>query len=63
MCQFGGAVAGGHIGVADGLGINVGDGSEGNQRIAVMSGGGVRVHNGGISKSDCCRLPGVIREP
>ena len=38
MCQFGGAVAGGFIGVAVGFGMSVGDGSEGNKGIAVMSG-------------------------
>ena len=54
---------GGYIGVADGLGMSMGDGGEGNERSVVMSGGGgACVGSRGVSERDYCRLPGVIRE-
>ena len=52
---------GGYIGVADGLGMSMGDGGEGNERSVVMSGGGgACVGSRGVSERDYCRLPGVI---
>ena len=60
MSSFADVVGGGYIGVADGLGMSVGDGNEGS---AVMGGGGgACVGSGGVSEWDSCRLPGVIRE-
>ena len=54
---------GDYIGVADGLGMSMGDGGEGNKRSVVMSGGGdACVGSRRVSERDCCRLPGVIRE-
>ena len=39
------------------------DGGEDNEGSAVMSTGrGACGSSGGVSESDCCRLPGVIRE-
>ena len=49
--------------MANGLGMSGGDGAEGKERSAVMIGGrGACVGSGNVSKRDCCRLPGVIRE-
>ena len=63
MSSFGGVFGGGYIVVADGLGMSVGDGGEGDERSAVMNGGGgACVGSGGVSERDCCRLPRVIRE-
>ena len=41
--------------------ISVRDGGEGNERSAVMSGGGAAsVSSGGVIERDYCRFPGVI---
>ena len=57
------AVGGGYIGVADGWGMSVRDGGEGNKGSAVMSGGGgACAGSGGVSGRNCCRLPEVIQE-
>ena len=58
-----GVVGGGYISVVDDLGLDVGDGGEGDKGSAVMGGGrGACVGSGGVSEGDCCRLPGIIRE-
>ena len=54
--------------MANGLGMSGGDGGEGGdgggeERSVVMTGGrGACVASGNVSKRDCCRLPGIIRE-
>ena len=58
-----GAVRGGYIGVADGLGMSVRDGGEGNKGGAIMCArGGTCAGSFEVSEKDCCRLPGVISE-
>ena len=58
-----GVVGGGYIRVVYDLGLDVGDGGEGDKGSAVMGGGrGACVGSGGVSEGDCCRLPGIIRE-
>ena len=47
--------------MADSLGLDMGYCGEGDEESAVMhGGGGAFVGSGGVSKRDCCRLPGVI---
>ena len=59
--QSGGAFGSVYIGVADGLGMSVRDGDEGNEESAAMSGGGrACVGSGGVSERDCCRLLRII---
>ena len=58
LSQFGGLVGGGYIGVADGLGMSVGESGEDDKESVVMSGGGgACVGSRGVSSRDCCRLP------
>ena len=47
--------------MADSLGLDMGDGGEGDKGSAVMGGGGCAcVGGGGVSERDYCRLSGVI---